>query len=127
MIRLLEEVDIGGSGQRLWIEPVHNGSAPDLAKRVNELFELGSAPEQPGSAAAKASGLSKMIADEQTTSQIIVGTDDSYSKLLDLLKRLDTHTTDGGRVHVLPLQHAIADELAPILSQMLGGQGGGGG
>jgi general secretion pathway protein D len=126
MIRILEEVDVGGSGQRLWIEPVHNGSAPDLAKRVNELFELGSAPGQPGSAAAKASGLSKVIADEQTNSLIIVGTDDSYSKLLDLLKRLDSHATDGGRVHVLPLQHAIADELAPTLSQMLGGSSGGG-
>ena len=126
MIRLLEEVDIGGSGQRLWIEPVHNGSAPDLAKRVNELFELGSAPGQAGSAAAKASGLSKVIADDQTNSLIIVGTDDSYSKLLDLLKRLDSHSTDGGRVHVLPLQHAIADELAPTLSQMLGSGSGGG-
>ncbi|HEX2872274.1 MAG TPA: type II secretion system secretin GspD [Polyangiaceae bacterium] len=127
MIRILEEVDVGGSGQRLWIEPVKNGSAPDMAKRVNELFELGAAPGQPGSAAAKASGLSKVIADEQTNSLIIVGTDDSYSKLLDLLKRLDSHTTDGGRVHVLPLQHAIADELAPTLSQMLGGGSGGGG
>jgi len=127
MIRLLEEVDVGGAGQRLWIEPVHNGSAPDLAKRVNELFELGAAPGQPGSAGAKASGLSKVIADEQTNSLIIVGTDDSYSKLLDLLKRLDSHGVEGGRVHVLPLQHAIADELAPTLSQMLGGGSGGGG
>ena len=126
MIRLLEEVDVGGSGQRLWIEPVHNGSAPDLAKRVNELFELGAAPGQAGSAAAKASGLSKVIADDQTNSLIIVGTDDSYAKLLDLLKRLDSHSTDGGRVHVLPLQHAIADELAPTLSQMLGTGSGGG-
>jgi general secretion pathway protein D len=113
MIRILEEVDVGGSGQRLWIEPVHNGSAPDLAKRVNELFELGAAPGQPGGAGAKASGLSKVIADEQTNSLIIVGTDDSYAKLFDLLRRLDSHSTDGGRVHVLPLQHAIADELAP--------------
>ncbi len=125
MIRLLEEVDIGGSGQRLWIEPVHNGSAPDLAKRVNDLFELGSAPGQPGSAAAKASGLSKVIADDQTNSLIIVGTDDSYGKLLDLLKRLDAHGTDGGRVHVLPLQHAIAEDLAPTLTQMLSGSAGG--
>ncbi|HKY36004.1 MAG TPA: type II secretion system secretin GspD [Polyangiaceae bacterium] len=126
MIRILEEVDIGGSGQRMWIEPVQNGSAGDLAKRVNELFELGTAPGQPGGAAAKASGLSKVIADEQTNSLIIVGTDDSYAKLIDLLKRLDSHSTDGGRVHVLPLQHAIADELAPTLSQMLGGAAGGG-
>jgi general secretion pathway protein D len=29
IIRLLEEVDVGGSGQRMWIEPVKNGSAPD--------------------------------------------------------------------------------------------------
>lgn len=127
MIRLLEEVDVGGAGQRLWIEPVRNGSAPDLAKRVNELFELGSAPGQPAGAGAKASGLSKVIADEQTNSLIIVGTDDSYSKLLDLLRRLDSHQTTGGRVHVLPLQHAIADELAPTLSQMLGGTGSSGG
>jgi general secretion pathway protein D len=125
IIRLLEEVDVGGSGQRMWIEPVHNGSAPDMAKRINELFELGTAPGQPGSAAAKASGLSKVIADDQTNSLIIVGTDDSYAKLLDLLKRLDSHSTEGGRVHVLPLQHAIADELAPTLSQMLGSGGGG--
>jgi general secretion pathway protein D len=127
MIRLLEEVDVGGAGQRLWIEPVKNGSAPDLAKRVNELFELGSAPGQPAGAGAKASGLSKVIADEQTNSLIIVGTDDSYAKLLDLLRRLDAHGTDGGRVHVLPLQHAIAEELAPTLSQMLGGGSSGGG
>jgi general secretion pathway protein D len=123
LIRLLEEVDVGGSGQRMWIEPVHNGSAPDMAKRINELFELGTAPGQPPGAGAKASGLSKVIADEQTNSLIIVGTDDSYSKLIDLLKRLDAHSTDGGRVHVLPLQHAIADELAPTLSQMLGSGG----
>jgi general secretion pathway protein D len=96
-----------------------------MAKRINELFELGAAPGQPAGAGAKASGLSKVIADEQTNSLIIVGTDDSYSKLIDLLKRLDAHSTDGGRVHVLPLQHAIADELAPTLSQMLGSGGGG--
>src|ERR1041384_7366429 len=99
---------------------------PDLAKRVNELFELGAAPGQPAGAGAKASGLSKVIADEQTNSLIIVGTDDSYGKLLDLLRRLDSHGAEGGRVHVLPLQHAIADELAPTLSQMLGGNSGGG-
>jgi general secretion pathway protein D len=124
LIRILEEVDVGGAGQRMWIEPVRNGSAGDMAKRVNELFELGTpAPGTPGTAGAGASrgGLSKVIADEQTNSLIIVGTDDSYARLLEILKRLDAHSTDGGRVHVLPLQHAIADELAPILTQMLGG------
>ena len=54
-----------------------------LAKRVNELFEQGSAPGQPAGAGAKARGLSKVIADEQTNSLINVGTDESYAKLID--------------------------------------------
>ena len=51
LIRIIEEVD-GGSGQRMWIEPVRNGSAQDLAKRVNELFEVGGGggPGQPARA-----------------------------------------------------------------------------
>ena len=117
LIRIIEEIDVGGSGQRMWIEPVRNGSASDLVKRVNELFELGKA-NQPGSIA---SGLSRVIADDASNSMIIVGTEDSYLRLLELLKRLDARTVEGGRVHVLPLQHAIAEELAQTLTQMLGG------
>jgi general secretion pathway protein D len=42
--------------------------------------------------------------------------------MLELLKRLDIQGTDSGRVHVLPLQHAIAEELSQTLTQMLAGQ-----
>jgi general secretion pathway protein D len=113
MIRILEEVDIGGSGQRMWIEPVYYGAAADMAKRLNELFELGT----PGSS----SGLSKVIADDQTNSLIVVGTEDSYLKLIELLKKLDAKPSETGRIHVLPLQHAVAEELAQTLNQMLSG------
>ena len=124
LIRIVEEVDIGGAGQRMWIEPVRHGSATEMAKRLNELFEIGGAPGQPGQpgAAAKASGLSRVIADDGSNSLIVVGTEDSYLRMLELLKRLDTTSTDGGRVHVLPLQHSIAEELAATLTQMLQGQ-----
>jgi general secretion pathway protein D len=124
LIRILEEVDIGGAGQRMWIEPVRHGSATDMAKRLNELFEIGGAPGQPGApgAATKSQGLSRVIADDGTNSLIVVGTEDSYLRMLELLKRLDTQGTDTGRVHVLPLQHSIAEELAATLTQMLQGQ-----
>src|SRR5664279_5575405 len=71
LMRIVEEIDVGGSGQHMWIEPVHNGSAQELAKRVNELFELGT-PPAPGTpaGAAKGAGLNKVIPDEQTNSLI---------------------------------------------------------
>jgi general secretion pathway protein D len=126
LIRIVEEVDIGGSGQRMWIEPVHHGAATDMAKRLNELFEIGTAgaPGAPGAAAAggkQSSGLSRVVADDASNSLIVVGTEDSYLRMLELLKRLDTQGTDTDRVHVLALQHAIAEELAATLTQMLSG------
>jgi general secretion pathway protein D len=128
LIRIIEEVDIGGSGQHMWIEPVRHGSATDMAKRLNELFEIGSgAPAAPGTPAAAAAatrgaGLSRVVADDTSNSLIVVGTEDSYLRMLELLKRLDVTGTDSGRVHVLPLQHAIAEELSQTLTQMLAGQ-----
>ena len=134
LIRIVEEIDVGGSGQHMWIEPVHNGSAQDLAKRVNELFDLnasgsggGSPPGAPGpNGSNKASGLNKVIPDEQTNSLIVVGTEDSYLRLLEVLKRLDAQSTESGKIHVLPLQHAIAEEMSQTLNQMLGGSQAGG-
>jgi general secretion pathway protein D len=121
LIRIVEEIDVGGIGQHMWIEPVRNGTATDMAKRMNELFELG-APAQPGQP-SKSGGLSRVLADEPSNNLIVVGTEDSYMRLLELMKRLDSKNNDGGRVHVLPLQHAIAEEMSNTLSQMLSGGG----
>ncbi len=127
LMRIVEEIDVGGSGQHMWIEPVHNGTAQELAKRVNELFDLGSTPAAAGAAGganSKSNGLNKVIADEQTNSLIVVGTEDSYLRLLEVLKRLDSQSSETGKIHVLPLQHAIAEEMSATLNQMLGGAGG---
>ena len=115
MIRIIEEIDVGAAGSKMWIEPVHYGNAEDLATQINELFELGK-----GGAAGQG-GLAKVVADEQTNSLIVVGTEDSYLKLLELMKRLDTEPSSEGKMHVLPLQNAVADELANTLNQMLQG------
>jgi general secretion pathway protein D len=114
MIRIIEEVDVGGSGVKMWLEPVHYGKAEDVAKQINEIFDLN---RQGGGGG----GLVKVIAEESSNSLIVVGTEDSYLKLLELLKRMDTAPAAEGRIHVLPLQHAVAEELANTLTQMLQG------
>jgi general secretion pathway protein D len=114
LIRMIEEVDVGSATSRMWIEPIHYGDARDFATQINEIFSIDP---------ASAGGLTRVIADEQTNSLIIVGSQDSYLKLLEFLKRVDTAPAAEGRIHVLPLQHAVAEELAQTLSRMMTGGG----
>lgn len=121
MVRLIEEVDVGGENAKMWIEPIHYGKSGDIAKQINDIFELGG----PGGAGGGkgAEGLMRVSADEQTNSLVVVGSEDAYTKLLDLLRRIDTAPAAEGRIHVLELQHAVAEELAAVLTQMLAGTG----
>jgi general secretion pathway protein D len=113
LIRIIEEVDVGSASARMWIEPIHYGDARDYAKQVNDIFQL-----DKGGASG---GLLRVLADEQTNSLIIVGSSDGYLRLLEFLKRVDTSPAAEGRIHVLALQYAVADELAQTLTRMLSG------
>jgi general secretion pathway protein D len=115
MVRIIEEIDVGGAGSQMWIEPIHYGSASDMAKQFNDIFEL----NQPNANKAGAQGLMKVIADDKTNSLVIVGTEDSYLRLLELLKRTDVAPAASGKIRVLALQHAMAEELAATMTQML--------
>jgi general secretion pathway protein D len=113
MIRILEEIDVGGAGQSMWIEPVHYGAATDMAQRINELFGA-SAP-----GGGLGGGLTRVTADPLTNSLIVVGTEDAYLKLLEMLKRLDGKPDGTGSVRVVAVQNAKAEELANVLTQMM--------
>ncbi|MFO0678766.1 MAG: type II secretion system secretin GspD [Polyangiaceae bacterium] len=138
MMQLVEEIDVGGAGDQIWIEPVHYGAASELATRVNELFDLkgGSAPAGgKGGAPANASNsagsdlhVAKVVADDRTNSLIIVATERAYLRILEFLKRIDVPQTGEGEIHVLPLQHADATELVKTLNEIVSGaaQAGGG-
>jgi len=113
LIRLIEEVDVGSASSRMWIEPIHYGDARDYAKQVNDIFQLDKG--------AAGGGLVRVLPDELTNSLIIVGSNDGYLRLLEFLKRVDTAPAAEGRIHVLQLQHAVAEELAQTLTRMLSG------
>jgi general secretion pathway protein D len=114
MVRILEEIDVGGAGSQMWIEPIHYGSAADMAKEFNDIFEL----NQPGGSKG-APGLMKVIADDKTNALVIVGTEDAYTKLLELMKRIDTAPVAAGKIRVIRLQYAMAEELSAVMTQTL--------
>ncbi|WP_437762465.1 type II secretion system secretin GspD [Sorangium sp. So ce281] len=127
MLRIVEEIDVGGAGDQLWVQPVHYGSAAEVATKLNEIVDPsrgaagGGRPGRGGAGGTSA----RIIADDRTNSLVITATEPDYLRVLGILKRLDVPQTGEGQVHVLSLQHAGCKELSATLNQILGGTGGG--
>jgi general secretion pathway protein D len=131
MMRILEDVDVGGVGDQIWIEPIHYGIASDVSARLNEVFDLkGGAPAKGEKGAPPSTDVhvSKIIADDRSNSIVIIATERAYLRILEFIKRLDVPHSGEGEIHVLPLQHADAIELAKTLNEIVtGAQAAGGG
>jgi general secretion pathway protein D len=128
MMRILEDVDVGGVGDQIWIEPIHYGIASDVASRLNEVFDLkasgaAAAPAKPGEHGPAGSDVhvTKIIADDRSNSVVVIGTERAYLRILEFIKRLDVPHSGEGEIHVLPLQHADAVELAKTLNEIVTG------
>ena len=124
MLQIVDEIDVAGIGDQVWIEPIHYAGAQEIAAKLSEIFDVsksgGAAPatgKAPGSQAVDAR-LTKIVAEERTNSLVIIGTEKAYLRILELIKRVDVPLTGEGELHVLPLQHADAEELAKTLNDV---------
>ncbi len=62
--------------------------------------------------------VSKILADERTNSLIIVASENSYLRILELVKILDVPIAGEGTIHVHKLQHADAEEISKTLNNL---------
>jgi general secretion pathway protein D len=143
MMRILEEIDVGGAGEQLWVEPIHYTSAADLAAKIIDILDLKGGKggsSSGGGAAAGASGKGasggtvsggtggmRIVSDDRGNSLIIVATEPDYLRLLELIKRLDVKQSGEGEIHVRPLQYAVCKDISTTLNQILGTSAFGGG
>jgi general secretion pathway protein D len=137
MMRILEDVDIAGVGDQIWIEPIHYGSAADIAQRLDEVFDIkanaGAAGAKPGEGKGTVTvgsdvHVSKIIADDRSNSLVIIATERAYLRILEFIKRLDVPANiAGGEIHVVMLQHADAVELGKTLNDIISGAAAAGG
>jgi general secretion pathway protein D len=125
MMRILEDVDVGGVGDQIWIEPVHYGMASDIQARLEEVFDLKGAPaKDPKASLGGGSDLhiAKILADDRSNSLVIISTERAYLRILEFIKRLDVPIRTGeGEIHVLALQHADATDLSKTLNEIVTG------
>ncbi len=129
MMRILEDVDVGGVGDQIWIEPIHYGMASDIASRLEEVFDIkpgSGGKDTKGGAAPVSLGsdvhVSKIIADDRSNSLVIVATERAYLRILEFIKRIDLPVKTGeGEIHVVMLQHADAVDMAKTLNEIITG------
>src|ERR1019366_1333696 len=103
-MRILEDVDAGGVGDQIWIEPIHYGLASDIAARLDEGFDIkpgagggGGKGGEKGAAAPSTLGtdmhVAKILADDRSNSLVIVATERAYLRVLEFIKRIDLPAT----------------------------------
>ncbi len=150
--RIMDQLDVPGGAERLWIYEVVHAEAADIAQKIQEIFEKEATTKgskkpkrssskskrdkrkgkgSPSSSAVGQSELdvhaSKVLADERTNRLFIVASKRSYRQIKRLIRKLDVAIPGDGQVHIHQLNHAKATDLASVLSSLAQEQRGRGG
>lgn len=133
ILKIIKELDQEGPQEVIEIVPILNADAGDVTEKILALFEqeagrggAASRVRNRGRGAAEeledTPNISKVISDERTNSVIILGSKRSIAKVRALIARLDTAVSGSeGTIHVYYLKHAVAKDLAEVLSSFVGG------
>jgi general secretion pathway protein D len=139
--RLIKFLDVPGHDEALQIIKVHNSSAQEIAKLLDEILKGGSSSASSArsrvgtSSSARFSGgakgqssnsnISKIIAEPRTNSIIAMANAEGERQLRQLINKLDTKTasTNSDKIHVHYLNFGDSEELAKTLSSLVSGTG----
>ncbi|GAB4344665.1 MAG: type II secretion system secretin GspD [Desulfobulbaceae bacterium] len=113
LLEIIREIDVPSVGEELVVLPLQYASAADISKAMSQLFVR--------TAAAKGQRVDpiKIIPYERTNSLIVFASKNNIQKVRDLLARIDVEAPKGtGKIQVYYLQHASAEELVKVLTNL---------
>jgi general secretion pathway protein D len=108
IMRIIERMD-SSSDEPVEVIPLHNASAAELVRVVNQLNQGAGQAAEGGGAAAK------LVADERTNSVLISGEKSQRLRIKALILNLDTPLQAGGDTQVRYLRYADAEKIADKL------------
>ncbi|MGZ6264526.1 MAG: type II secretion system secretin GspD, partial [Bdellovibrionota bacterium] len=141
MVELIQLLDVAGYQESLVVVPIRNAAAKDVAKLIESILNQNAStgggfgmprPANPYGAPARTgtkgrnggSTISKIIADDRTNALIVKANAAGIQEIRSLVRRLDTKVAaaeGSGRIHVVSLRFANAEELAKVLQQLTTG------
>lgn len=144
MMELINLLDVAGYQESLVVIPVKNAPAKDIAKLIEQILNDSKGASSPygvpGRPAANygsqgrsttkgrtgGSVISKIIADDRTNMLIVKANAAGIMEIRALVRRLDSKVAaneGSGRIHVIQLQFADAEQMAKTLSAITSGAG----
>lgn len=91
-----------------------SSSAREIAGVVNQVLN------PPGAEPAARNAIVSLVVVESSNSLILRGEPEAVRPMLDLIADLDSRAETSGDVRVINLQHASAEQLLPVLQQLVG-------
>ena len=123
LLRIIEQIDIPLGGEKITVFSLEFASAKSLAEKFNQLV----LPDPRAAGAARPGGapvpqrIIKVIPDERTNSLVVLANETDLQEIRQLVKQLDGEAPKGkSQLHVRYLEHARAEELAKVLSAIVG-------
>lgn len=125
IIDILKVVDVAGFAQEVRIFPLTYATAADLSQKLSDIIAEGKDDEmkrirtmrQPDTAGTRTT--TKIIPYERTNSLIVLAPSPDLPAIEELIKKLDIPTPTGKEdIHVYYLQHAKAEDMAKVLTEI---------
>ena len=132
LVTILRAIDIHGVGEELTVIPLKYAGAAEMAKLATTLFEskdsTASRPRVKSksgntSTVASSGDVVKIVADERTNSLIVLASKDDTEAIMAFVELLDKEQPTGeGKIQVVYLQNATAEEVVKVLQALPGKQ-----
>lgn len=130
LLRIVRALDVQEAEERdrMFLVQVENGQAQAIVQRVQSIFQImnlsrARAQRLRGQPVDESHRLSKILADDRTNRIILVCSNKAYLNAVRLIRKLDQPLVDGGRIRVVRLRYAKAEEISQTLSQLARGGG----
>ncbi|HEX7519585.1 MAG TPA: type II secretion system secretin GspD [Candidatus Deferrimicrobium sp.] len=127
IVTILGEVDNAGAPGVLQVYPLAYAVAADAVKMLTSIYLEGAAPAAaPAAARGRARGqilpsrgiAVKFLPDTRTNSVIVFAGQEMQDNVADLLKKIDVPVAGSGRINVLYLENADAEEVSKVLASL---------
>ena len=147
-MKIIKELDIPGFETVIEVIPLQFASAEILAQELDQILQAQDTPSTSSrtnrrtppsrrgrdskttsrsstASSPSAQPQTRIIPDDRTNSLIVLATYDQLKMIKQLITKLDYDTPRAyGKINVVYLEYADAEEMAPILSSLISGTGG---
>ena len=116
LLRIARAIDVAGVGEQITVLPLQYADANVLSKSVSTLFQKSRVRTK---SASKSQNTINIVPDERTNSLILLASEDTTARIVNLVKMLDKEPPRGeGDIRVYYLQHANAEDLTKVLTSL---------